>query len=458
MKKNPAPTPTRTATENVEFYSVQINVYKKLAQPNIFMYTYIGMSEPGTDGLMSALNVCWEARVFLFSLYIYVTLRYLVYDTHISYVAYFECSAAVVVVAAAFLSFASLTTTASQLIPNMNVIPIFYLNAISRRTRPYVIDKCDVFTIVTVLRMVFCVFICCCCCFHSFIFVSLHRLLWVCFYVVSSFRSDFFSCFPSFVRRLFVVALGMFICWSHANRSSLQPRREWEKKRERSHTQIGIVSQGTCRRGYAINIYNFFSYFFFLFYISVFCSLLLCHHSVVLICGYLLFFSWRCYRSIYRNLLHRCVRVCISSETHRKREREKERAAHKQIIYQICGIQWLYGWTRHLMLSSLWPNGLYAWILWHSYCHFAWPLPANQPFTNAYGFYNIRSRKYTNLDYKQPIYRRRCDRKSTFTNTQLCTIQCLSVSLTRSHCFYWHGFFSAVRLIFYCSRNFFVDL
>lgn len=257
-QKNPAPTPTRTATENVEFYSVQINVYKKLAQPNIFMYIYIGMSEPCTDGLMSALNVCWEARVFLFSLYIYVTLRYLVYDTHISYVAYFECSAAVVVVAAAFLSFASLTTTASQLIPNMNVIPIFYLNAISRRTRPYVIDKCDVFTIVTVLRMVFCVFICCCCCFHSFIFVSLHRLLWVCFYVVSSFRSDFFSCFPSFVRRLFVVALGMFICWSHANRSSLQPRREWEKKRERSHTQIGIVSQGTCRRGYAINIYNFF--------------------------------------------------------------------------------------------------------------------------------------------------------------------------------------------------------
>lgn len=58
MKKKPAPTPTRTATENVEFYSVQINVYKKLAQPNIFMYTYIGMSEPGTDGLMSALNVC----------------------------------------------------------------------------------------------------------------------------------------------------------------------------------------------------------------------------------------------------------------------------------------------------------------------------------------------------------------------------------------------------------------
>lgn len=164
--------------------------------------------------------------MFLFSLYIYVTLRYLVYDTHIFYVAYFECSAAVVVVAAAFLSFASLTTTASQLIPNMNVIPIFYLNAISRRTRPYVIDKCDVFTIVTVLRMVFCVFICCCCCFHSFVFVSLHRLLWVCFYVVSSFRSDFFSCFPSFVRCLFVVALGMFICWSHANRSSLQPRRE----------------------------------------------------------------------------------------------------------------------------------------------------------------------------------------------------------------------------------------
>lgn len=192
----------------------------------------------------------------------------------------------------------------------------------------------------------------------------------------------------------------------------------------------------------------FFSYFFFLFYISVFCSLLLCHHSVVLICGYLLFFSWRCYRSIYRNLLHRCVRVCISSETHRKREREKERAAHKQIIYQICGIQWLYGWTRHLMLSSLWPNGLYAWILWHSYCHFAWPLPANQPFTNAYGFYNIRSRKYTNLDYKQPIYRRRCDRKSTFTNTQLCTIQCLSVSLTRSHCFYWHGFFSLLFVLF----------
>lgn len=37
-KKKPAPTPTRTATENVEFYSVQINVYKKLAQPNIFMY------------------------------------------------------------------------------------------------------------------------------------------------------------------------------------------------------------------------------------------------------------------------------------------------------------------------------------------------------------------------------------------------------------------------------------
>lgn len=342
MKKKPAPTPTRTATENVEFYSVQINVYKKLAQPNIFMYTYIGMSEPGTDGLMSALNVCWEARVFLFSLYIYVTLRYLVYDTHISYVAYFECSAAVVVVAAAFLSFASLTTTASQLIPNMNVIPIFYLNAISRRTRPYVIDKCDVFTIVTVLRMVFCVFICCCCCFHSFIFVSLHRLLWVCFYVVSSFRSDFFSCFPSFVRRLFVVALGMFICWSHANRSSLQPRREWEKKRERSHTQIGIVSQGTCRRGYAINIYNFF----FPTSSSYFTSLFFVHFSSVIIRSFL--YVDICYFSLEGAIVQfigiYCTDVCVCAfqAKHTEKEKERKSARHtsklstKYVVFNGC--------------------------------------------------------------------------------------------------------------------------
>lgn len=77
--------------------------------------------------------------------------------------------------------------------------------------------------------------------------------------------------------------------------------------------------------------------------------------------------------SVYRNLLLRClcmyvcVSVCTSPfECRAEKEKEKEKQANYLPNMWYILVHWMA-----FDVFYLWPNGLYAWIVWHCYCHFA---------------------------------------------------------------------------------------
>lgn len=125
----------------------------------------------------------------------------------------------------------------------MNVIPIFFffcLNAISRRTRPYVTDKHTMcLPFVTVLRML-CVRVACVCLYFFFVFILLSSFLFaLALFLLSSLCFFFFS----FSILLNVLALFSFyvrpsIVFVSSCVNMLEPRKRSSLRRREINTHI----------------------------------------------------------------------------------------------------------------------------------------------------------------------------------------------------------------------------